>query len=315
MSRIYRGRDGRDGRKGPRGPEGEKGEKGPIGPPGIPGKPGPRGEKGENGKTGPPGDPGGIGPNGKKGDPGVNGRQGIAGPPGPPGEKGETGPPPDHEWRGTEVRFEAADGGWGEYIDLKGDPGNDGKPGAAVTLRGERGETGPSPSHEWNGTGLRFENPDGTFGEYTDLKGDTGDDGPPGPPGAILPVGTIIAFRFDSIPQGFLELDGSTQSVDEFPVLGALYGGLPGETFQLDDYRGLGLWGRNLETTGSIGGEDNADLQHNHTGLTGEIIADMGIITLGDAQTGTHSHTISSDLGILDKRPRRGFIRWLIAAG
>jgi hypothetical protein len=33
---------------------------------------------------------------------------------------------------------------------------------------------GPAPKHEWEGTKLRFENPDGSFGPYIDLKGERG---------------------------------------------------------------------------------------------------------------------------------------------
>ena len=52
--------------------------------------------------------------------------------------------------------------------------------------RGERGEagpkgdTGPMPKHEWQGTKLRFEQPDGKWGKLTDLKGATGKDGDAG---------------------------------------------------------------------------------------------------------------------------------------
>lgn len=37
------------------------------------------------------------------------------------------------------------------------------------------GPVGDEPDHEWNGTELRFKNPDGSWGTYTDLKGDPGD--------------------------------------------------------------------------------------------------------------------------------------------
>jgi hypothetical protein len=42
--------------------------------------------------------------------------------------------------------------------------GNDGKDG-------KRGPIGPTPKHEWDGTKIRFENPDGSWGSWTDLKG------------------------------------------------------------------------------------------------------------------------------------------------
>jgi hypothetical protein len=42
-------------------------------------------------------------------------------------------------------------------------------------IQGIQGETGDEPAHEWSGTELRFQNPDGSWGSYTDLKGETGD--------------------------------------------------------------------------------------------------------------------------------------------
>lgn len=39
---------------------------------------------------------------------------------------------------------------------------------------GKQGLKGDIPDHEWDGTKLRFERPDGTWGEWVDLKGATG---------------------------------------------------------------------------------------------------------------------------------------------
>ena len=52
--------------------------------------------------------------------------------------------------------------------------------------RGERGEagpkgdTGPMPAHQWKGTTLRFEQPNGTWGKFVDLKGAAGKEGDAG---------------------------------------------------------------------------------------------------------------------------------------
>lgn len=49
--------------------------------------------------------------------------------------------------------------------------------------KGERGEPGPKgdkPAHEWKGTKLRFEQPDGTWGKFVDIKGKDGKDGKDG---------------------------------------------------------------------------------------------------------------------------------------
>lgn len=72
-----------------------------------------------------------VGPRGEKGDPGEPGKsiQGPRGPQGPQGEPGPMGPMPDHQWDGTRLRFEEPEGGWGKYVDLKGQPGTAGASG------------------------------------------------------------------------------------------------------------------------------------------------------------------------------------------
>ena len=42
---------------------------------------------------------------------------------------------------------------------------------------GPKGDTGSIPKHEWDDTSLRFENQDGSWGKFVDLKGDKGDSG------------------------------------------------------------------------------------------------------------------------------------------
>ena len=55
----------------------------------------------------------------------------------------------------------------------KGEPGEKGDQGDP----GPEGPQGDPPAHEWNETMLRFQNPDGTWGSETDLKGVKGDPG------------------------------------------------------------------------------------------------------------------------------------------
>lgn len=55
------------------------------------------------------------------------------------------------------------------------------------------GPIGPSPEHEWQETSLRFRQPDGTWGEYVNLKGPQGIQGPQGEqgePGTAIPATT-----------------------------------------------------------------------------------------------------------------------------
>lgn len=45
---------------------------------------------------------------------------------------------------------------------------------AALQPVAEKGPKGDKPAHEWVGTGLRFEKPDGEWGELVDLRGPRG---------------------------------------------------------------------------------------------------------------------------------------------
>lgn len=94
-----------------------------------------------------PGPQGERGETGERGADGLRGEQGAAGEPGVQGEVGPRGP------RGP-----------------KGEPGDKGD-------KGEKGDKGDAPAHEWNGSKLRFKKPDGTWGSYTELKGQKGERG------------------------------------------------------------------------------------------------------------------------------------------
>lgn len=58
--------------------------------------------------------------------------QGPKGDKGDPGPRGPIGPMPEHEWNGTELRFQMAPSQWGPWVDLKGDKGDPGKGTATV---------------------------------------------------------------------------------------------------------------------------------------------------------------------------------------
>ena len=64
--------------------------------------------------------------------PGPPGPQGPPGEDGKDGEDGERGPRPEHEWRGTQLRFERANGEWGEFTELRGPRGRAGANGASA---------------------------------------------------------------------------------------------------------------------------------------------------------------------------------------
>lgn len=111
---------------------------------GRPGKDGRDGIDGKDGKDGVHGKDGSNGLNGERGEPGLS----IKGDKGEPGLKGDTGP------RGK------------DGASIVGPMGPEGTPGPM-------GPIGPIPDHEWDKSNgkirLRFENPDGNWGEWVDL--------------------------------------------------------------------------------------------------------------------------------------------------
>jgi hypothetical protein len=106
-----------------------------------------QGPQGPQGEQGPPGEQGPQGPQGPQG------IQGPQGPQGPQGEQGEQGPP--------------------------GEDGVEGVQGQQG-IQGEQGLMGLSPAFEWFGTLLRFQNQDGTWGDYVDVQGAQGIQGEQG---------------------------------------------------------------------------------------------------------------------------------------
>lgn len=76
----------------------------------------------------------------------------------------------------------------------------DGTWGSFTDLKGATGLKGDAPAHEWSGTQLRFQNPDGSWGAFTDLKGATGATGAAGANGtaATIVVGTVTTLAAGS---------------------------------------------------------------------------------------------------------------------
>lgn len=97
--------------------------------------------------------------------PPASGKDGAAGKPGPEGKPGADG----KNGKDGERGLPGADGKVGRR-GLRGEPGLQGP-------QGEEGPMGPMPDHEWQGTRLRFQKPDGTWGEWVDLRGPSGSTG------------------------------------------------------------------------------------------------------------------------------------------
>lgn len=139
----------------------------------------------------------------------------------------------------------------------------------------------------------------------------------------LQPVGGILPYRFDDFPDKYLELNGAIQQYDEYPELGALYGANPGETFQLDDWRGLPLWGGTEADVGSKTGSNIRDLSHDHDMQHAHPLEpeNVGSLELGSstqlagiAAPEANPSRTGSALGEIDVRPERALVRWLIRA-
>lgn len=79
----------------------------------------------------------------------------------------------DEDGHVTRIREKVGDGVMGEDRVITGTHWND-LPWIITGEKGDKGDTGPMPKHDWSGTALRFENPDGTWGNRVDLKGEPG---------------------------------------------------------------------------------------------------------------------------------------------
>lgn len=78
---------------------------------------------GERGMPGPRGIPGKDGAPGRDGRDGQDGADGLNGIDGKDGKDGAPGLSPRHEWDGSKIRFQSADGTWGEWVDVRGPMG------------------------------------------------------------------------------------------------------------------------------------------------------------------------------------------------
>lgn len=84
------------------------------------------------------------------------------------------------------------------------------------------GPAGPSPDFEWDGTSIRFKKPDGTWGEWVDLKGARGLRGIQGEKGDVAPLlpatetelgGVMQGENVKISPEGCLSVPVATETV------------------------------------------------------------------------------------------------------
>lgn len=150
------------------------------------------------------------GQDGLQGGKGDSGEIGPMGPQGPDGEKGEPG-------------FNGMDGIDGRD-GLDGQNGKDGERGE----KGDKGEKGDTPDHEWDGTALRFEHPEGKWGEWVDLRGKPGRDGLSGNSYSMFSGGgspSSTAEVHDSLNKRYVS-DNERDLITSIAGTGLLTGGL-----------------------------------------------------------------------------------------
>ena len=87
------------------------------------------------------------------------------------------------------------------------------------------------PDHEWSGTKLRFQKPDGEWGKFVQLRGPKGDAGNPGTSGGGYVVGgggfdpSGLPAATDTTPDAFLVRQGETWAVATYAQMATWLGG------------------------------------------------------------------------------------------
>ncbi|WP_236381929.1 phage tail protein [Pseudomonas marginalis] len=142
---------------------------------------------------------------------------------------------------------------------------------------------------------------------------------------SAVPVGSIVPFPKAAVPPGYLELDGSVQSIAAYPDL-ARYLGTTFNTgseaagfFRLPESRGEFLrgWdhGRGVDA-GRVPGSWQSDQfkAHNHGVTVREAAAGGGFTTIYPNGTQTNSSTYIQSEGGTETRPRNLAVMWCIKA-
>jgi len=141
-----------------------------------------------------------------------------------------------------------------------------------------------------------------------------------------MPIGSILPMPMATVPAGFLELDGSPQSIAAYPALAAYLGtayNTGGEAtgfFRLPDYRGEFLrgWshGRDVDAGRALGSwQDSQNAEHTHkygkTHSTSYGLSNTGIKGVEPSDQ-VQYETASS--GGSEARPRNISVMWCIKA-
>lgn len=106
----------------------------------------------------------------------------------------------------------------------------------------------------------------------------------------VVPVGTPIPWAFGTSPGAkYLAMDGATYAVDDYPELGALYGGAAGGSFAIADWSDVPVWGAGGGAVGTIVGGDTLDIRHDHA--AGGLATEAHDHGAGSLVSAAHDHT------------------------
>lgn len=118
--------------------------------------------------------------------------------------------------------------------------------------------------------------------------------------GSFVPVGTIMGFPFENIPEGFIACDGSRPLISDYPILAELLGEIYGEKdelrFTLPDFTGVffrGVGGN----AGSLGVKQTSAVP-NITGTIGGISTYSGTTRSGVFKNAKHIHSANGGTGV-----------------
>jgi len=142
---------------------------------------------------------------------------------------------------------------------------------------------------------------------------------------SAVPVGSIVPFPKAAVPPGYLELDGSVQSIAVYPDLAAYLGTTfntgsePAGFFRLPESRGEFLrgWdhGRGIDAGRMPGSWQSDQLKaHNHGITVREAAAGGGFTTMYSNGTQTNSSSYVQSEGGIETRPRNLAVMWCIKA-
>jgi len=109
-------------------------------------------------------------------------------------------------------------------------------------------------------------------------KGDKGDAGPEGPQGSSVPPGCFMWFCGSTVPNGWLECNGTTLQISQYPELYAAisttYGGDSVTTFALPDLtKDSGLFIRSTSTERTVGSVQGDAIRN----ITGKLQTNISI--------------------------------------